>query len=200
MRYLYTKSEHYRKFLKENKTDRVSKGYKILPEGDKGFLFKSDSIQEEIFNTVLDTKYTISNINNRIKILFNTNSGTKYRIDIYPIQEFGKLINHLAFTEENSKFDEVPKSGEEFIEYEDEYTKPTNRNEMIELMNRIHFILKDLVDNGKVNNSFCIGGTEIESKNSIYEYLLRVVVGKDGFKKLNTEVYPKVGWGLYFSI
>ena len=42
--------------------------------------------------------------------------------------------------------------------------------------------------------------TEIIEKNNIYEYLLKVIVGDDGFKKMKTEVYDKVGWGLYFSI
>ena len=68
-------------------------------------------------------------------------------------------------------------------------------------MNRIHFILKDIIDKNYINNNlFCIGGTEIESKNNIYEYSLKVIVGNNGFDKLKTSVYPKTGWGLYFSI
>ena len=63
----------------------------------------------------------------------------------------------------------------------------------------MNFILRDLVKNG-ISNLFCIGGNEIFQKNNIYEYFLKVVVGEDGFKKLNTDVYPDSGWGLYFKI
>ena len=35
---------------------------------------------------------------------------------------------------------------------------------------------------------------------NIYEYSLKVIVGKNGFDKLKTNVYPNTGWGLYFSI
>jgi hypothetical protein len=70
---------------------------------------------------------------------------------------------------------------------------------MIELLNRLHFILKDLVSKNIINNNFCIGGTEL-IENNIYEFFLKVIVGDGGFEKINTNVYSKVGWGLYFSI
>ena len=40
MRYLQTKTEHYKKFNRENKSDRLCKGLKILPENSKSNLLK----------------------------------------------------------------------------------------------------------------------------------------------------------------
>jgi len=205
MKYIYTKTEHYKMFCEKNKTNRLSKSVKILPESDKMNLFKITSgykVNEEIFNESIETKYDIEELKeNFFKIIFKTNSDIEYRLDIHVIDEVNGIVNHIAFTENDSKFDTIPNSSIDFDEYEKNYNKPTKHHEMIELMNRIHFILRDIIDKNYINNNlFCIGGTEIESKNNIYEYSLKVIVGNNGFDKLKTSVYPKTGWGLYFSI
>lgn len=205
MKYIYTKTEHYKMFCEKNKTNRLSKSVKILPESDKMNLFKITSgykVNEENFNESIETKYDIEELKeNFFKIIFKTNSDIEYRLDIHVIDEVNGIVNHIAFTENDSKFDTIPNSSIDFDEYEKNYNKPTKHHEMIELMNRIHFILKDIIDKNYINNNlFCIGGTEIESKNNIYEYSLKVIVGNNGFDKLKTSVYPKTGWGLYFSI
>lgn len=205
MKYIYTKTEHYKMFCEKNKTNRLSKSVKILPESDKMNLFKITSgykFNEEVFNESIETKYDIEELKeNFFKIMFKTNSDIEYRLDIHVIDEVNGIVNHIAFTENNSKFDTITNSSIDFDEYEKNYNKPTKHHEMIELMNRIHFILRDIIDKNYINNNlFCIGGTEIESKNNIYEYSLKVIVGNNGFDKLKTSVYPKTGWGLYFSI
>jgi len=179
MKYIWTNSENYKKFLESNLSNRLSKGLKVIPTGDKWNLFKiSKGLNEEIFNNPLETKYSINKLDGRfLKIKFGTNSRTNYRLDIHMIREFGIIVNHISFTEDSDKYD---------------------KNEMIELMNRIHFILLDVVDKGILSTTFSIGGTELEEKNRIYEYFLKVL-GVD-FKKLKTDVYPKCGWALYFSI
>jgi hypothetical protein len=205
MKYLYSKTEHYKTFLSENKSNRLSKSIKILPESDKINLFKislSSNINEEIYDKPIDTNYELVKINdNFIKILFSSKSNTDYRLDIHIISEKNGNVNHISFTENHIKYDNIPNKQSEFDQYEIDYNKPTGKNEMIEIMNRIRYILSDLLLNNSLsNNLFCIGGTELIEKNNIYEYLLKVIVGKDGFKKINTDIYPKVGWGLYFSI
>lgn len=192
-------------FCEKNRTNRLSKFVKILPESDKMSLFKITSgykLNEEIFNESIETKYDIEELKqNFFKITFKTNSDTKYRLDIHVIDEVNGIVNHISFTEHDSKYDTITDNENDFNEYEESYNKPTNRNEMIELMNRIHFILKDIIDKNYINhNLFCIGGTEIEGKNNIYEYSLKVIVGKNGFNKLKTDVYTNTGWGLYFYI
>ena len=204
MNYLYTKSEHYKKFYEKNKTNRLSKSVKILPETDKMNLFKKTSgfkVNEEIFNNPIETDYNINRIReNFLRIEFKTKSESSYRLDIHIIDEVNGIVNHISFTEYDIKYDNIPNNIKDFDEYEESYNKPTERNEMIELMNRIHFILNDLVFTNNISNKFCIGGTEIESKNKIYEYSLKIIIGNDGFEKLKTDIYPKSGWGLYFSI
>ena len=200
MKYLYTKTEHYKKFIFDNNTNRLSNGVKIMPESNKMTLFKNSLCyinEEEIFQKPIITEYEVFKINDKfIKILFTSNSKTDYRLDIHIINEINVLVNHIAFT----KYDTIPNNPNDFEKYEYDYNKPTGMNEMIEIINRIHFILIDLLKKGLIKNYFCIGGTEIIEKNNIYEYLLKIIVGDDGFKKLKTEVYDKVGWGLYFSI
>lgn len=205
MKYLYTKTEHYKIFISENKSNRLSKSIKILPESDKINLFKislGSNLNEEIYDGPMQTDYELVKVNdNFIKVLFSSKSNTDYRLDIHIISEKNGIVNHLSFTENDIKYDNIPNKQSEFDQYEIDYNKPTGKNEMIEIMNRIHYILPDLLlTNNLSNNLFCIGGTELIEKNNTYEYLLKVIVGKDGFKKINTNIYPKVGWGLYFSI
>ena len=204
MKYLYSKSEHYTKFIESNKTNRVHKNLKIWTSGSKGNLFKISfglNISEEIYEKPIDTDYSIIDMNDNFKkVIFKSKSNTEYRIDIHIIKEFDKLINHISFTKNDDIYDIIPKNETDFKKYDIDYNKPTGKNEMIELLNRLHFILKDLVSKNIINNNFCIGGTELIEKNNIYEFFLKVIVGDGGFEKINTNVYSKVGWGLYFSI
>lgn len=202
MKYLYSKSEHYDLFIKENKSNRLSKGLKIMPYESKvsSLLKKTYNINEEIFDKSIVTDYELINVEDGFKkVVFKSNSNTEYRLDIFEIEEDG-IVNHISFALNSQKFDVLPKDYGEFQEYEMEYQELTNKNETIEVLNRIHFILRDLVEKTIINNSFCIGGTKLEKKNKIYQYLLKTIVGEGGFKKLNTNIYPEIGWGLYFKI
>jgi hypothetical protein len=80
------------------------------------------------------------------------------------------------------------------------YEEPTNNYEVYDLLGRIRFILNSMVNDKVIENSFCVGGTLFLKKNYLYKYFLKMIVGEDGFKKRDTVVYPKVGWGLYFKI
>ena len=95
MKYLHTKREHYKLFLEDNKTDRLSKFLKVTTLS-KNYLklyeaSKGNFIKEEIFNKPIGTEYSLSDIdnyNNR-KILFKSNSNTEYKLDILSINESG---------------------------------------------------------------------------------------------------------------
>lgn len=182
MNYLYTRQEHYKMFIEKYNTDRLEKGLKIYTTSKSGLL-------NEMFNQPIETEYEIFNIKNDIKIIFKSKSDSEYRLDIFPIKEIDKgFVNHISFT-----------LSDRSILDEDEYEKPTNKNEMIEILNRIHFIILDIVSKNIVSNYFCIGGTEIKEKNKIYEYFLKIIVGESGFDKLCTIIY-KTKWGLYFKV
>ena len=195
MKYLYTKSNHYTKFLESNSnSNRLSKNLKILPPNGK-FI-------NEIFNSPIKCDYTKETKKSeaRVVIKFESKLGNKYRLDIFPLKEFNKEINHIAFGIDSKEFEDLPNTLSDLDIYWDDYERPTNRNEMIDILNRLNFILNDLVNKNEIQPDFCIGGTELESKNNIYEYFLKIVVGDNGFTKLKTRMYPKSGWGLYFKI
>lgn len=186
MIYLYTKYDHYVFFIEKHKTDRLMKNLKISTHVKSGVLIK------EILNNPIKTEYNIEYIDNRILISFNSESNNKYRLDIFPIIEEDKSIdpiNHISF----SRF-------ENSIDDEFEYENETGLNEMIEILNRIHYILKDLLSNDKINNYFCIGFSKSLRKNNIYKYALKIIVGDGGFDKLPTDIYPLTKFGLYFKV
>jgi len=185
MNYLYVKYEHYIKFVETYKNNRLCKNLKIMANTKGGKLIK------EIFNSPIETDYKIEKYIPNMLISFNTKSGFKYRLDIIRVIENDKsksYINHIAFSDYEND-----------IEDEEKYEELLNRNEMREILNRIHFILKDLISDNTINNYFCIGGAKLEEKNKIYEYMLKVLVGEEGFKKLNTDLY-RTKFGLYFQI
>jgi len=174
MKYLITRKEHF-------KNERLSKTLKTITIGTYDKILGTNTINE-ILDTNLKTDYNFVNEN---EISFYTNSGKKYRLDIIQKNEHNEIINHISFSEYNVKIEN--------------YDKLTGHDEMIELLNRIKYIINDLVQSKKIENSFCIGGTELESKNNIYEYSLYILLGKNGYEKKNTIFYD-VGWGLYFKI
>ena len=56
---------------------------------------------------------------------------------------------------------------------ENEYEQLTNRKEMIEILNRIRYIINDWLKNNNINNiTFVIGESKKQKKNKIYEYLV----------------------------
>ena len=177
MKYLITKQEH---FINE----RLSKTLKTSTIGSKDIII--DNKLNEIFDKSIETVYNITeNSDDKIIIKFNTISLNEYEFGIYKIYEDKKgLVNHLAFTTWDN---------------DEEYDRLTNKNEMIEILNRLKWILLDLLSKDIVKNYFCIGGADLEQKNKNYEYMLLVLVGIDGYKKIDT-IYYKTGWGLYFSI
>ena len=186
MNYLYVKYPDYINYIKENNNnDRLFKNLKIYTTSKEGII-------NEIFNEPLYTNYKIEKNTTDILISFNTNSNNKYRLDIFKIIEKDKsknFINHIAFSDYTNNINDI-----------DKYEELLKRNEMIEILNRIHYILKDLISNNIINNSFCIGGTKLLSKNNIYQYLLKIIVGNNGFQKLNSEIYTNTKFGLYFKV
>lgn len=184
MKYIKTKYKHYEIYIKENNTERLERGLKIYTNTKSGLI-------NEIFNDFIKTDYKIEEISGEnILISFYSKSKNKYRIDLMNIYESDKspnLVTHISFSDYNRDIKDL------------DYEELLNRNEMLDVLGRIHYIMIDLVNKGHINNYFCIGGTELSSKNKIYKYALQVIVGDDGFKKLKTKLYDS-GYGLYFSI
>ena len=76
-----------------------------------------------------------------------------------------------------------------------EYERLTDRNESIEVFSRLSFILKNF-SKKLANVEFCVGATNNNSKNRLYEYFM---IYTKSWEKRNTEHYD-FGWALYFKI
>lgn len=174
MKYLITRKEHF-------KNERLSKTLKTTTIGNYDKIFGINTINE-ILDSNLITQYKFVNDD---EISFFTNSGKKYRLDIIQKLENNNIVNHISFSNYYAK--------------QKDYDKLTGNDEMLELLNRIKFIINDLVKNNKISNYFCIGCTELETKNNIYEYSLYILLGKKGYEKKQTNLYD-CEWGLYFKI
>lgn len=187
MKYLYTRNDHYRLFMEKNNNERLKKNLKIIPSTKFNKVF-------EVFDRIIDTEYKVINkiIDNKKlkKCIFKTTSGNNYRLDLLLDYEANcGWTNHISFTTND------------ISNYNDEnYENLTDKNEMIEILNRIKFIIKDLLENGELeHNNFCVGGAELEQKNNIYKNFLRIVVGDSGFDKVDIDGYS-TGWVLVFKV
>lgn len=179
---ILVKLEHFIEYQNKYNTSYLDKknGYRIWSRTKDNILEK---IGVESINEMLDgteTNYEIfKDEYGNFKLLFNTNNKNKYRFDLQ--HEKNTNIYHLIFSGENFK--------------KGEYERLTDRNESIELFSRLSFILKDFSKKLK-GVEYCIGATNNESKNRLYEYFM---IYTKSWEKRDTEQYD-LGWALYFKI
>jgi len=179
---ILVKLEHFIEYQNKYNTSYLDKknGYRIWSRTKNNILEKIgvESINEMLDGTETDYD-TFKDDSINFKLLFNTNSGNEYRFDLQ--HEKNTNIYHLMFSEE--KFEKG------------EYERLTDRKESIEIFSRLSFILKDFSKNMK-NIEYCIGVTDNNSKNRLYEYFM---IYTKSWEKRDTEQYD-LGWALYFKI
>lgn len=189
MKYLETTYEQYQNFITFEKSERLSKNLKIFAKDLSKINIFSKTKINEIFDSEIKTKYNIHKDNyNNLSIYFKTNSNTEYRLDLIKYNEEDKgIVYHIGFSLWN-------------VEIND-YDVLTEKHEMIEILNRIKYIINDIIINNLLErNYFCIGADVLlKKKNDIYQYFLKIVLGKNKFKKLQTKLYDS-NWGLYFEL
>ena len=102
--------------------------------------------EEEIFNGI-ETIYHVSKVDDGFLIKFNSISNEEYRFDL--LKEPNTNIYHLGFSLSSSNLLD--------------YSNLTNRNESIDIFNRLIWILKDITP--KLNiDEYCIGATNNPKK------------------------------------
>jgi hypothetical protein len=182
MKYLYVTLESYNKYINEFGTNRLDKWIKILPPPSKSFILNNynDFILEAFEG--IETEYELSEVESGYLIIFKCKSGYEYRFDI--IKEPNTKIYDLAFSDSSNNMDDVS------------YENLTDRNESKELLSRLVWILKD-VDVKLDVDEWCIGATNLESKNNIYQYLMKFT---SYWEKRTTSKYPPSNWALYFTL
>jgi hypothetical protein len=178
MNYIKVKYQDYKKYLEVFNTDRIDKGNKISPIISS--LPKFLNINEEILEG-RETKYELVKNKNSYLIEFLSSNSNKYRFDLS--NEPNTKIYHLSFSDSDKDIQDTS------------YENLTKRNESIDVFSRLVWILKDI--NSKINiDEYCIGGTDNDSKNKIYQYLMGFV---SGWEKRDTNQYS-LGWGIYFKV
>jgi hypothetical protein len=165
--------------------NRLDKWYKIYSASKTKTLFELSSgklYEEEIFSG-LETNYKLDELNNDCYIIkFISNSNTEYRFDL--LKEPNLNIYHLGFSLYDNNLNKI-----------EEYESLTDKNEALEVFNRLIWILKDI--NPKLNiEEYCIGATGDIRKDKIYQYMMRFV---SSWEKRNTNDY-KLGWAIYFKL
>lgn len=180
MKHTYTKVrlEDYNKFYEKYNHARLDRWHRIVPNISS--LPKFLHINEEILEG-RETKYELVENDSDYVIKFNSKSNNEYRFDL--IREPNTKIYHLGFSESSKNL------------INDTYENLTQREESIDVFSRLVWILKDI--NPKIDvDEYCIGSSNNEKKNSIYQYLMKFV---SGWEKRNTNLYS-LGWAIYFKI
>jgi len=136
-------------------------------------------INEEIFEGIPCSYDFLEKSDDKILIKFSSKSLSEYRVDILKEPNFD--IWHIGFSEIDNELYDV-----------EEYQSLTNKEESIDVISRIVWILSDF----NMNVEYCIGVTGDDRKDKIYEYIMRFV---SKWEKRKTNQYP-IGWAIYFKI
>jgi hypothetical protein len=178
---ILVKFEHFSQYQKEHNTAYLDKknGYRIWSPSKSRMLNGFKPVLEMFDGTITEYKFTVDSTVDNLCINFNTNSNTKYRLDLS--KEPNTNIYHLAFSLDDIDIDN--------------YEKLTNLKESKEVFSRIAYILKDLTKKYNIHE-YCIGATNDIKKDFLYSSMMRYV---DSWEKRDTDAYD-LGWALYFKI
>lgn len=177
---ILVKVNDYKRYIDRYGTNKLDKNNEIYTHGSfpPKFYREKYNINEEIFNgTPCD--YEINKNSNTINIKFTSKLNNNYRLDLF--KEPNVNIWHIGFSEMDSD-----------IYNPEQYHELTNKNESIDVLSRLVWILKDI----NLNVEYCIGATGDLKKDKVYEYMMRFV---SNWEKKETNLYP-LGWAIYFNI
>lgn len=153
---------------KLDKITRISLGSKFLE--DSSFFQRMGEIYQVDLETEYEDLERNSPIYNGVDYIFKfiSNSGAKYRIDLLKHEDdkvdYKNMYSVLFSMEKNDPYKSTI----------GDYEEMTDKNEMIEVLNRIRFILKDWLGRNRYKFTFVIGKSEIEKKNNIYKYFIKI--------------------------
>ena len=173
--------DDYKKYLNKYGTDKIDNSIRIYssPSFPPKFIREKIGINEEIFEGIPNEyKVEISNTE-QVLVKFISKSNSEYRLDL--LKEPNNDIWHIGFSEYKNEIDNI-----------NDYERQTLKNESIDVVSKIIWILKDL----NMNVEYCIGFTTDSRKNNLYEYIMRFV---SNWEKKVTNQYD-LGWAFYFKI
>lgn len=180
-RQILVKLEDYKNYIDKYNSSKLDSQNEIYTVGSfpPKFYRDQNNINEEIFNGVECNYNILERSDDKIFINFSSKNNNNYRLDI--LKEPNIDIFHIGFSEIDKSLDDI-----------EEYQTITKKNESIDVLSRLVWILKDL----NMNVEYCIGASNNDKKDRIYEYMMRFV---SNWEKRNTDQYP-LGWAIYFKI
>jgi hypothetical protein len=190
----------YSEFLKENKTNRLSKTEKIKYDSGVVKYLNVEKINE-IFDKELDSldyevsvyKHPVYEDEENITYFFNTKKDNRYRLDLVILKEDNLDLKDKRL--HNKKFISV--SFSKFDATESDYDEETNLFELYDVMSRIRFLIK-LNEYKLENNYVFMFGKPSENKLNMYEYFIKMCFPDYKLIKDYTSGFKWTNIGYYF--
>ena len=199
MIYYKTSLYTYNEFLKENKTNRISKSEKIdIGSGSPNFL-KIQKI-DEIFDSKLEklefkeVKYEHEKYQGEenLAYYFKSKSDIEYRLDLVIIFEKNNDLKDLRLY--NKKFISVSFSLANSNNVN--YDTATNLNELYDVMSRIRYLI-ELNEYKTKDNYVFMFGKPSDDKIKMYEYFIKVCFPDYKLVIDYTSGFPNTNIGYY---
>jgi hypothetical protein len=141
---------------------------------------------DEVFNSSIATDFKEIDYGKYITYEFNTNSGTKYDLEFHHSYELcdteldsGLMLGKLVLDECPEFYGKINCFDVAFTtssvidkDNPDEYERETNKYEYIELMGRITYIIKQLINKHKSIKLFVIGNSR-RNKMDMYKLIFK---------------------------
>lgn len=189
---LYT----YNEFIKENKTNRLSKNEKLEQPGAGVVNFLNVEKIDEIFDSKIDKleydEKAIDRVHGDITYFFKSKSNTEYRLDLIILFERNKDLKDKRL--HNKRFISVSfsLSNSNYENYDDQ----TNLNELYDVMSRIRYLIQ--LNEYKTNLSYVfMFGKPAENKINMYKYFIKICFPDYKLVVDYTSGFPNTNVGYY---
>lgn len=189
---LYT----YNEFVKENKTNRLSKNEKLEQPGAGVVNFLNIEKIDEIFDSKIDKleykEKATDRLNGNITYFFKSKSNTEYRLDLVVLLEKNEDLKDKRL--HNKKFISVSfsLSSSNYENYDDQ----KNLNELYDVMSRIRYLIQ--LNEYKTNlNYVFMFGKPAENKINMYKYFIKICFPDYKLVIDYTSGFPNTNVGYY---
>jgi hypothetical protein len=176
MFYYKTSLFTYNEFIKENKSNRLSKNEKIKYNTGVVKYLNIENINE-VFDKELNYldydiesyKHKVYRDEKNITYFFNSKKNNRYRLDLVILKENNEDLKDKRL--HNKKFISVSFSKFDATDYD--YDNETNLYELYDVMSRIRYLIK-INEHKMKNNYIFMFGKPNDNKINMYEYFIKI--------------------------
>lgn len=200
MIYYKTTLSTYNEFMKENKTNRLSKTEKLYHPGSGVVKFLNIEKIDEIFDSKIDKleykeeKYKHSKYTDEenITYFFKSKSDTEYRLDLVVLMEKDSDLKDVRLY--NKKFISVSFSLSN--SNDENYDAQTGLDELYDVMSRIRYLIE--LNEYKIKHDYIfMFGKPADNKIKMYEYFIKMCFPDYKLIKDYTSGFPNANVGYY---